>query len=54
MVAWGIVGETLARLDRKRMARLLEVAQEVAAAHGGEVGPLVMHGADLEVSYDAC
>ncbi len=54
MVAWGIVGATLARLDRKRMVRLLEVAQEVAAAHGGEVGPLVTYSADLEVSADAC
>lgn len=54
VVAWGIVGATLARLDRKRMVRLLEVAQEVAAAHGGKVGPLVTYSADLEVSADAC
>lgn len=26
-VAWGIVGDTLARADRLRMVRLLEIAQ---------------------------
>lgn len=34
LVAWVLAGETLARLDRRRMAALLEVAREVAEAHG--------------------
>ena len=56
-VAWGIVGDTLARADRLRMVRLLEIAQRVAAAHEGETGAIAFDASrplDLDSSRDFC
>lgn len=53
--AWVLVGETLAKVDRRRMERLLELARQTVEAHGVDPGPLpLMRAVDLDSSADLC
>lgn len=55
LVAWGLVGEALAKVDRRRMERLLELAVRTAEVHGADPGPLfASRHVDLDASADLC
>ena len=48
------VGDRLARADRARMARLLEIAAAIVAAHEQEVARAQADRLDVDASADAC